>query len=369
MAGSIPPAASGRIFISYRREETAYPVGWLYDRLADHYGGEQVFKDVDSIRLGDDFVEVIASAVGSCDVLLVLIGEEWLTITDAHGRRRLDDPRDFVRLEIEAALTREIRVIPILVDDARLPRADELPDSLAKLVRRQALELSPARFDYDLSRLLKVLDWTLLEVRTARDHADEAVVPAGKAPNPSTAKLQEAPERREQASGGSLPESRVGGAGQKQAAKQSWFAGPIFAKLGATAFIIVLLGIVVAAVLLRSNPSPPATQPVGTTSTPAKNSGPISGHLSIRLGFWADLDKGTEVSSLGDIWFDRVVTSEGLLVRAAPGVKMQHKETTKPKTRQLCADAQTLGYLTTVPIRVKNLGQEASSMSKPSKGI
>jgi TIR domain len=323
MAGSIPPAASGRIFISYRREETAYPAGWLYDRLADHYGGEQVFKDVDSIRLGDDFVEVIASAVGYCDVLLVLIGEEWLTITDAHGRRRLDDPRDFVRLEIEAALTREIRVIPILVDDARLPRADELPDSLAKLVRRQALELSPARFDYDLSRLLKVLDWTLLEVRTARDHADEAVVPAGKAPNPSTAKLQEAPERREQASGGSLPESPAGGAGQKQAAKQSWFAGPIFAKLGATAFIIVLLGIVVAAVLLRSNPSPPATQPVGTTSAPAKNSGPISGHLSIRPGFWADLDKGTEVPSSGDIWFDRVVTSEGLLIRAGPGVKMQ----------------------------------------------
>src|SRR6266542_2357628 len=91
MAGPTP-AASGRIFISYRREETAYPAGWLFDRLADRFGGGQVFKDVDSIQLGDDFVEVITTAVASCDVLLALIGDEWLTITDEHGRRRLDDP-------------------------------------------------------------------------------------------------------------------------------------------------------------------------------------------------------------------------------------------------------------------------------------
>ena len=140
-----PPTKPGRIFISYRRGETAYPAGWLYDRLADRYGGEQVFKDVDSIELGDDFVEVITRAVGSCDVLLALIGEDWLTITDADGRRRLDDPHDFVRLEIEAALARDVRVIPILVDGARMPAAEELPNSLSKLARRQALELSPAR--------------------------------------------------------------------------------------------------------------------------------------------------------------------------------------------------------------------------------
>jgi hypothetical protein len=175
----------GRIFISYRREETAYPAGWLYDRLSDRYGG-QVFKDVDSIQLGDDFVEVITRAVGSCDVLLALVGEQWLTITDAQGRRRLDDPDDFVRLEIEAALTRNVRVIPILVDEATMPRADQLPPSLAGLVRRQALELSPARFDFDTSRLLKVLDRTLAEVRTAHDTAAAASVQARKAPDPST---------------------------------------------------------------------------------------------------------------------------------------------------------------------------------------
>ena len=157
--------APGRIFISYRRGETAYPAGWLFDRLASHFGKGQVFKDVDSIELGDDFVEVITAAVGSCDVLLALMGDRWLAITDEDGRRCLDNPDDFVRLEIEAALTRNVRVIPILVGGAQMPRASELPASMAGLVRRQALELSPNRFDFDLRRLLKVLDRTITEMQ------------------------------------------------------------------------------------------------------------------------------------------------------------------------------------------------------------
>jgi hypothetical protein len=169
---------TGRIFISYRRDETAYPAGWLYDRLAQHFGASQIFKDVDSIELGDDFVQVITRAVGSCDVLLALIGEQWLTITDAQGQRRLNDPNDFVRLEIEAALTRDVRIIPILIDGAHMPKADELPAGLASLVRRQALELSPSRFEYDTSRLLKVLDTTLAEVRTAHDGSATTSSPA-----------------------------------------------------------------------------------------------------------------------------------------------------------------------------------------------
>jgi hypothetical protein len=182
MAGSTGSATSGRIFISYRREETAYAAGWLYDRLAGRFGRGQIFKDVDSIQLGDDFVEVITRAVGSCDVLLALIGDEWLTITDAHGRRRLDNPDDFVRLEIEAALPRRVRVIPVLVGGARMPRADELPDSLAALVRRQALELSPARFDFDTSRLLKVLDRTLAELQATQQQAAPMTAPTGTVP-------------------------------------------------------------------------------------------------------------------------------------------------------------------------------------------
>ena len=163
--------STGRIFISYRREETAYPAGWLFDRLEEKCGAGQIFKDVDSIELGDDFVEVITRAVGSCDVLLAVIGDRWLTVTDKQGRRRLDDRNDFVRLEIEAALKRKVRIIPILVDGASMPHADELPAAIAGLARRQALELSPSRFEYDTSRLLKVLDKTLAEVRTAQDDA------------------------------------------------------------------------------------------------------------------------------------------------------------------------------------------------------
>jgi TIR domain len=166
ITGEVP----GRIFVSYRREETAYPAGWLFDRLVGQFGRDQIFKDVDSIELGDDFIEVITAAVGACDVLLALIGDQWVTMTGQDGRRRLDDPHDFVRLEIEAALTRNVRVIPILVEGAQMPRADELPASLATLVRRQALELSPSRFDSDTRRLLKVLDRAITE---AQDRASQ----------------------------------------------------------------------------------------------------------------------------------------------------------------------------------------------------
>jgi ABC-type amino acid transport substrate-binding protein len=183
-------AALGRIFISYRREETAFAAGWLFDRLADRFGKGQIFKDVDNIEPGDDFVDVITAAVGSCDVLLALIGPEWLTITDDRGRRRLDSAGDFVRLEIEAALSRKVLVIPILVDGATMPGADQLPRSLAMLSRRHALELSPSQFDFDTSRLLKVLVRTLADVQAkpaAGDPRGLAAPPA--APMPVTERI------------------------------------------------------------------------------------------------------------------------------------------------------------------------------------
>jgi hypothetical protein len=162
------PRTPGRIFISYRRDETDFPAGWLYERLAAHFGPDQIFKDVDSIELGDDFAEVIADAVGACDVLLVLIGAQWLAITDAAGRPRLENSDDFVRLEIEAALQRKVRIIPILVGRARMPRADQLPASLGKLIHRQALELDPTRFEADTRRLVRVVEKTLTEEEARR---------------------------------------------------------------------------------------------------------------------------------------------------------------------------------------------------------
>ena len=180
-----PTDVQGRIFISYRRDDTAYPAGWLFDRLAERFGVDQIFKDVDSIELGDDFVEVLTDAVGSTDVLLALIGEKWLTVTGEDGSRRLDDPDDFVRLEIEAALKQRVRIIPILVEGAEMPGADEVPPSLKPLVRRQAMELSSSRFTFDTDRLLVVLERILAQ----------AGKPAGPPPEPKDEVAE--PEERE----------------------------------------------------------------------------------------------------------------------------------------------------------------------------
>ena len=182
-----PSDAAGRIFISYRRQDSAYPAGWLYDRLAERFGPDQIFKDVDSIELGDDFVETITNAVGSCDILLALIGQEWLDIASADGTRRLDDPDDFVRLEIEAALERKVLLIPILVDGAIMPRGDQLPPSIAPMVRRQALELSPNRFRADTDRLLDVMERTLVDLhdeQTEQPTEAPAAAPAPAKPEP-----------------------------------------------------------------------------------------------------------------------------------------------------------------------------------------
>lgn len=169
----MPESGSGRVFISYRRQETAWPARQLYELLCERFGADQVFKDIDTIEPGDDFVDRVTRAVGSCDVLLALIGERWLTIADENGRPRLSDPEDFVRLEIETALSRsDVRVIPILVDTARMPRADELGPDLRPLVRRQAVQLSAT--DFDASRLMRVVEETLSDM-----HGKPATPPTG----------------------------------------------------------------------------------------------------------------------------------------------------------------------------------------------
>jgi hypothetical protein len=150
----------GKVFISYRRRESAGHAGRLYDRLAQHFGDERVFMDL-RMEPGVDFVEQIDDAVAHCDALLSVIGAEWLDIRDSDGRRRLDDPGDFPRLEVEAALARKIRVIPVLVQDAKMPEAQDLPASLQPLARRHAIELSDERWDYDVGRLIEVLDRTI----------------------------------------------------------------------------------------------------------------------------------------------------------------------------------------------------------------
>lgn len=143
------------IFISYRREEDAAYAGRLYDRLVKEFGQRQVFMDVGTIDPGVDFVKAIEEAVAAVDVLLCVMGNEWLATTDESGKRRLDDPMDFVRLEVATALKRDIRVVPVLVGGTTMPSADQLPPDLSTLARRNALELSDARFHSDVDRLIE----------------------------------------------------------------------------------------------------------------------------------------------------------------------------------------------------------------------
>ena len=160
-------AEGGGIFVSYRRQETSHLAGRLYDRLADRFGESQVFIDVDAIEPGVDFAEEIFRAVAACKVLLAIIGPAWLTATDERGGRRLDDPDDIVRLEIEAALARDVRVIPILVEGAVMPTRQDLPESLAGLTRRNALVIRHESFRYDAGRLVTAIERVLAAPGTA----------------------------------------------------------------------------------------------------------------------------------------------------------------------------------------------------------
>jgi hypothetical protein len=146
------------IFISYRRADSSDITGRIYDWLKSNYGEEHLFKDVDSIGLGADFREAIEAAVTRCDVMLAVIGKEWLLASDDTGNSRIDDPDDYVRLEIAAALERNIPVIPVLVRGAAIPHSDELPTNLQQLAFRNAIEVrSDPDFHNDMERIASVL--------------------------------------------------------------------------------------------------------------------------------------------------------------------------------------------------------------------
>lgn len=145
------------IFISYRRDDSEGHAGRLFKDLVGQFGPNSVFMDVAGIEPGRDFRRVIDDQVASCGVLLAMIGKDWLDAKDESGRRRLDDPSDFVRLETAAALKRDIPVIPVLVQGASMPHAEQLPDDLANLAYRNGVELTHARWDSDVQLLIKAL--------------------------------------------------------------------------------------------------------------------------------------------------------------------------------------------------------------------
>jgi hypothetical protein len=169
-----------KVFITYRREETAIYAGLLYDAMVARFGEGNVFMDVD-MALGVDFVERITEAVAACQVLIVVMGPRWATVEDEHGRARIADPEDFVRLEVETALRRtDVTPIPVLVAGARMPGQEDLPPELRAITRRNALELGDQRWRDDIGRLISTLDELLAESPSVpaspEDTSDRATV-------------------------------------------------------------------------------------------------------------------------------------------------------------------------------------------------
>lgn len=147
----------GSVFISYRREDSQGQARALFQDLVARLGRSAVFMDVDSIALGRDFREVLQERLATCDLMLVLIGPDWLSGTDRTGRRRLDNPADYVCLEIAAALERKIPIAPLLLQGAQMPTAEQLPESIRELAYRNGFELSHNRWDSDVQELMKRL--------------------------------------------------------------------------------------------------------------------------------------------------------------------------------------------------------------------
>lgn len=147
-----------RIFLSYRRDDSEDVIGRVYDQLRIHFGSENVFKDVDSIRAGADFRDAILDALKASDYVLVAIGSEWLDQRSPDGARRLDEDGDYVRLEIETALKHGKRVIPVLIGDTQMPPAEALPEPIRHLAYRNATRVRPdPDFHNDMKRLIQAL--------------------------------------------------------------------------------------------------------------------------------------------------------------------------------------------------------------------
>jgi hypothetical protein len=151
-------AVSPRIFVSYRREDASGHSGRLYDSLKERFPG-LVFRDVDSLEPGDDFVARIEELLDSTEVLIAVIGRGWAT--DETGHRRIDEPDDWLRLEVGAGLRRDIRVIPVLVGGAKMPQAEELPDDLKALAHRNSLDLNDLAWDSGREKLFMTIERVL----------------------------------------------------------------------------------------------------------------------------------------------------------------------------------------------------------------
>ena len=170
----------GKIFISYRRSDDPGFALFVHERLEQEFGRANLFMDVEGhIKPGDDFVKVLNDWVAQCDVLLAIIGEDWIEARDEDGNRRLEKESDFVRIEIASALKLGKRVIPVLVNKAEMPRADELPESLKLLARRNAVAIRPTRSKADREGLVKALKDALAAVELGESGQDRSGAQSG----------------------------------------------------------------------------------------------------------------------------------------------------------------------------------------------
>jgi hypothetical protein len=158
-----------RIFISYRRSDSAGHAGRLHDYLKDYFGAQRIFFDVDTIQAGANFEQKINTELDNSDAVLVLIGNQWLDCRDAEGNRRLDDPQDYVRLEIATALGKNITVIPILLQGSQMPSGNALPDALRDLSMRNAIRLNDDHWNSDCNLLAGILKNTLIISRSLKE--------------------------------------------------------------------------------------------------------------------------------------------------------------------------------------------------------
>jgi TIR domain len=181
---------AGCIFLNYRRQQSEWPTLRLRDRLVEVFGSGRIFTDVDSIEPGQDFTKALEAAVGSCRVLLAVIGQDWVNASDDTGRRRLENPGDWVRIEIESALRRpKVLVIPVLIDGATMPRVEQLPGELAQLSLRQAVEITASGFVSQVETLIvtlqKILEHPSVQAPSPRVPARPTPMPTGPMPIPT----------------------------------------------------------------------------------------------------------------------------------------------------------------------------------------
>jgi hypothetical protein len=178
-----------KIFISYRRHDSQMAAGRIRDHIGNRFGNEAVFRDVDTLLGGVDFVQAIDEALAACNAFVLVIGPRWLTEVDAKGRRRIDIPEDLARVEVVSALARKIRIIPVLVDGAQVLSSDDLPADLRAIAQRQAVEITDARFQADMEELIRAL-----EAAIGRPPAPDRSPSPAPSPSPSPS-LAPAPAR------------------------------------------------------------------------------------------------------------------------------------------------------------------------------